>query len=119
MNISIIGGDLRIVRLAELYAGEEKTVYTYGLEKCLRKNKKSENIIMCESLKEAVDKSDIIISGMPFSRDGISVNAPFAEEEIKVEELKSKVKDKIFIAGGISKDFYDDLSKTSKIRRKR
>ena len=33
MNISIIGGDSRIAKLAEMYAEEKCNVYTYGLEK--------------------------------------------------------------------------------------
>ena len=33
LNIGIIGGDLRIIRLAEIYAKENNRVYTYGLEK--------------------------------------------------------------------------------------
>ena len=42
MNISIIGGDLRIVRLAEMYAKEGKQVYTYGLEKYFDKKQEKE-----------------------------------------------------------------------------
>ena len=40
MNISIVGGDLRIVRLAEMYAKEKEinNIYTYGLEKYFEKN---------------------------------------------------------------------------------
>ena len=33
-TIGIVGGDLRIVRLAEMYVKEGHTVYTYGLENC-------------------------------------------------------------------------------------
>ena len=39
MNISIIGGDLRIIRLAEMYAKDNYNVYTYGLEKYFDKEK--------------------------------------------------------------------------------
>ena len=40
MNISIIGGDLRIARLAEMYAKENYNIYTYGLEDFFNKKKK-------------------------------------------------------------------------------
>ena len=33
MDIGIIGGDLRIIKLAELYAKEGNNVYAYGIEK--------------------------------------------------------------------------------------
>ena len=110
MNISIIGGDLRIIRLAQMYAKEGKKVYTYGLEKYFNENTE-DNIAVCQNLQETIDKSDTIISGMPFSKDGINVNTPYSEEKIKLEELKDKLLGKIFIAGGIPQNFYKEKIK--------
>ena len=110
MNISIVGGDLRIIRLAEMYAQEGKNVYTYGLEKYFLESNLP-NIELCQSLKEAVINSDIIISGMPFSKDGENVNAPFSSSQIKIKDLKNELNNKTFIAGGIPKDFYDEQIK--------
>ena len=131
MNISIIGGDLRIARLAQLYAKEGKSVYTYGLEdffaskdeknnlyRTLQKDKetnidistqKNERVNLCKNLQEAIEKSNIIISGVPLSKDGINVNSPFAYNVITIEEVKNNIeeKGKTFIAGGIPKDFYN------------
>lgn len=107
MNISIVGGDLRIIRLAEMYAQEGKNVYTYGLEKYFLESNLP-NIELCQSLKEAVINSDIVISGMPFSKDGENVNAPFSSSQIKIKDLKNELNNKTFIAGGIPKDFYDE-----------
>lgn len=110
MNISIIGGDLRIIRLAQLYAKEGNNIYTYGVEKYFKENTEG-NIIICEDLQETIDKSNIIISGMPFSKDQINANAPYSEEKIKLEELKDKLSGKIFIAGGIPENFYNEQTK--------
>lgn len=110
MNISIIGGDLRIIRLAQIYAKEGKKVYTYGLERYFENNSEA-NIIVCQNLQETIDKSDTIISGIPFSKDGINVNTPYSEEKIKLEELKDKLLGKIFIAGGIPQNFYNEKIK--------
>lgn len=107
MNISIVGGDLRIIRLAEMYAQEGKNVYIYGLEKYFLESNLP-NIELCQSLKEAVRNSDIVISGMPFSKDGENVNAPFSSSQIKIKDLKNELNNKTFIAGGIPKDFYDE-----------
>lgn len=108
MNISIIGGDLRIVRLVEMYAKEECNVYTYGLEKYFDNRQK--NIFLCNSIEETMKNSNYIVSGMPFTKDNITVNAPFANEEIKLEELKNKLfkenSSKKIFAGGIPKDYY-------------
>ena len=105
MNISIIGGDLRIIRLAELYAEEGKNIYTYGLEKYFDANKTCENIIKCEKLDEAISKSRVIISGIPFSFDKESINSPFSKTTIKLSELQEKLSNKFFIAGGIPTGF--------------
>ena len=105
MNISIIGGDLRIIRLAELYAEEGKNIYTYGLEKYFDANKTCENIIKCEKLDEAISKSRVIISGIPFSFDKESINSPFSKTTIKLSELQRKLSNKFFVAGGIPTGF--------------
>lgn len=110
MNISIVGGDLRIIRLAEMYAQEGKNVYIYGLEKYFLESNLP-NIELCQSLKEAAINSDIVISGMPFSKNGENVNAPFSSSQIKIKDLKNELNNKTFIAGGIPKDFYDEKIK--------
>ena len=110
MNISIIGGDLRIARLAQMYSKEGNYVYTYGLEdffKTITENK----VILCKTIKETTEKSNVIVSGMPFSKDNIHVNSPFSNEEIMIKELKDNLVDKIFIAGGIPKEFYNEKIK--------
>ena len=107
MNISIIGGDLRIARLAQICSKEGKNVYTYGLEDFF-KTVVEDKIILCKSLEEALEKSNLIISGMPFSKDNVYVNSPFTHEKIAIQELKNNLDGKTFIAGGIPKEFYNE-----------
>lgn len=147
MNISIVGGDLRIARLAEMYANEGKIVYVYGLEKKFKSaenylngtseksellnnnvvqskeeklksndnkgtcNKIYKNIFCCNTLRECIEKSEVIISGVPLSKDKVYINAPFTDKKISIEDLKNelliaKPKKKKFIAGNIPKEFY-------------
>lgn len=108
MNISIIGGDLRSVRLVENYAAEGNTIYTFGLENYNWKEnttssseEKNSEIVLCENLSEAMEKSNIVIGGIPFSRDGIKLNAPFARKEILIEDFKKNLNGKKFFAGRI------------------
>lgn len=108
MNISIIGGDLRSVRLAENYVAEGNTIYTFGLENYNWKEnttssseEKNSEIVLCENLSEAMEKSNIVIGGIPFSRDGIKLNAPFARKEILIENFKKNLNGKKFFAGRI------------------
>ncbi len=125
MNISAIGGDLRIAKLVEMYAKDENInkIYTYGLEKYFEeKNSKIKQehdanlkpfikielhedvetkIIMCNNLEEALQDSNIVISAMPFSKDNVNINAPFSANEITIDSLIELLKGKTFIAGGI------------------
>ena len=55
-KISIIGGDLRIVKLVEMLTDEGAEVFTYGLEKS-----EISKDVKCGSLEEAVAKSNIIL----------------------------------------------------------
>ena len=59
-NFSIIGGDLRIIKLAKMLAEDGNNVYTYGMEKA-EELKENKNIIMCNKLQETVKKSEIVI----------------------------------------------------------
>ena len=124
MEISIIGGDLRIVRLAEMYAKEKYKVFTYGLEKYFDKNmqlKFDNNIIMCKNIEDALSASRYIISGVPLSRDDKYISTPFSENKIELENFLEKISNYStyllnktqkenninFIAGKIPDNFYN------------
>lgn len=112
-KISIIGGDLRIVRLAELLTYDGVDVCTYGLENSdyIQDNfeiKKANNI------KEAFEFSDIIISSIPFSKDGEKINSPFSEKDIFIKDIVSNLnKDKLFIIGNVKQEVLCELNKKS------
>ena len=116
-NISIIGGDMRIIRLAQEFCFDGYKVYTYGLEKSVDiQGEKS--IYMCKNIEEVLNLSDIIISSIPFSKDGVTLNAPFAEKEIKILELLNENKtsdEKILIAGSISENLREKISDSFKV----
>lgn len=94
-NISIIGGDLRIVKLANMLKNNYN-VKTYALENGVE----IQNI--SNSIEECITNADIIISAIPFSKDGVKINTPYSKEEINIEELFSKAKGKTIIAGNIT-----------------
>lgn len=97
-----------MIRVAELFS-KNHTVFIYGQEKYQHK----ETIHKCKSLKECIDASDTIISGMPFSKDGVLVNSPYSEHKIKLEELNAKLENKTLIAGGIQTQFYENKTITN------
>lgn len=111
-NISIIGGDLRIAYLAKLFQEDKKNVYTFGLENS--EIIKNSSVIICKTLEECINYSDIIISGIPFSKDNIYVNTVFTNNKIEIIEIAKNLNNKTFLAGKIPKSFYDQ-AKNAKI----
>lgn len=106
MNFAVIGGDLRIIKLAKMLAEEGNTVYTYGLEKA-EELKHTENIIFCEKLNKAIEDTEIVIGPIPFSSNGKDINSPFSENTISIRELMHHINAKILIAGSITPEIYD------------
>ena len=98
-KLAIIGGDLRIVKLAEMLAKENIKVYTYALENAevLKEQNNIQKINNIEQLKNF----NIIIGGVPFSSNGIQINVPFSNENISIEQLFKNIKGKTLIAGNI------------------
>lgn len=109
-KIGIIGGDLRIIRLSEILAKDSYIVYTYGTEKY---EFASDNIIKCNSLKNIVSNCDNIISGIPFSKDGITINAPFGSSELIIKNVLEELKNKVIIAGAVKQEIKDMACKNN------
>lgn len=105
-KIAVIGGDLRIVKLAEMLAKEENEVYIYGLEKA-EELKNIKNIIKTETLKKAIQDVEIVIGPIPLSSNGVTLNTPFSEKSISIRELMNVINAKVFIAGSILPEVYE------------
>lgn len=106
-SFSIIGGDLRTIKLAKMLANEGNKIYTYGLEKA-EEIKDNSNIIFTEKISKAIPKDvEVVIGPIPFTSNGININAPFGEKEISIREMIHYLEGKILIAGSISPEIYD------------
>lgn len=106
-SFSIIGGDLRTIKLAKMLANEGNEIYTYGLEKA-EELKDNSNIIFTEKISRAIPKDvEVVIGPIPFTSNGININAPFGEKEISIREMIHYLEGKILIAGSISPEIYD------------
>ena len=108
--ISIIGGDLRIVKLIELLVKDDFTVYAYGIEHS-DDLPESDKFKQCSSIKETINNADIIIGPMPLSIDKKNLSAPFSDEKISIDELIEEMsnKNKMFIAGKILDEVAEKL----------
>ncbi len=100
-NIGILGGDLRIIFLSQMLAKDGYNVYTYAIEKS---DFSIANIIKCKTINEMCKFCDNIISAIPFSKDGIYINSPFSNKQIKIEEVLKILTNKKLIAGVVKEE---------------
>lgn len=105
-KIAVIGGDLRIAKLARMLAKEDNEIYIFGLEQAEDLNE-TMNITKCDSIRKAIQNVEIVIGPIPFSSNNVTINAPFSEKEITIRELMHAINAKILIAGGISPEVYE------------
>lgn len=106
MKFAIVGGDLRTVKLAEMLAKDENEIYICGLEKA-EELKDKPNIIICDTIKNAVQDAEIVIGPIPFSSNGTTINSPFGNKGISIREMMHVINAKVLIAGGITPEVYD------------
>lgn len=103
-TISVVGGDLRIVKLIGMLINDGYTVYTYGLEQ-------SEELLgmakveMCPTLEEVMSASEVVIGPIPVTSDRKNLSMPFSNIKLPVEEFVSKVSCKALIAGTLPEDY--------------
>ena len=97
MNISVIGGDSRIVELVKILE-KDNSIKLFGLEKC----EKLKELKQAESIEEAVNNAELVVTSIPLSKDGKVINAVYSENNISVEEFFNVVKNKKIITGNIT-----------------
>ena len=106
LETAVIGGDLRIIKLAKMLAYDGNQVYTYGLENA-EEIKETENIIICDKINQAIKNTEVVIGPIPFSSNGTEINAPFGDKKISIRELMHNINAKILIAGSIMPEIYE------------
>ncbi len=98
-KFSILGGDLRNVKLAESLKDEGHEVRIFGFENA------GFEIHMDNSMdiKTVIDDSDAVIGPIPCSNDDETLNAPFHSSKIFMNDIfRTMNKNQLFIAGRIS-----------------
>lgn len=96
---TVIGGDLRNVKLAEAILADGNQVNLYGFNKAGFESILTEN----KNLEEAIDDSDIVIGPLPCTNDDEMLNTPFNDRAIQINGIfKIMKKSQLFIAGMIN-----------------
>ena len=100
-SITVVGGDLRIVKLIEMLDKDGYKVFTYGLENS-EEVLNLESVEMCPTLEEAVSNSKIVVGPIPLSSDRKRLSTPFGRNNVELSEFVNCLKDKYLIAGNIN-----------------
>ncbi|WHH58988.1 dipicolinate synthase subunit DpsA [Petroclostridium sp. X23] len=95
-SFSVIGGDLRQVKMANGLAQDGYDVKAFGFNNI----EFHPSIIQVNSIQEAIDGADVIIAPLPCTLDNETVNAPFYDEKIFYKDLFKKIsKNQLFVGG--------------------
>jgi len=95
---TVIGGDLRSLKLANQIADDGNAVNIYGFSNA----EFDLGIEESKDLMQAIDESDVVIGPLPCSNDNETLNAPFFPDKIYINEVFKKMsKNQLFIAGRI------------------
>lgn len=97
-TVSVIGGDLRSLTLAGLLAEDGYEVSVYGFDK----NIDAGALKKAATLHDAL-VSEVIILPIPASSDNVTINAPYATEQILLDDFLAMLgASKLVLAGHIS-----------------
>lgn len=110
--ISVVGGDLRIVKLVEMLIEDNYTVYTYGLEYS-EELLKLDRVEMCPTLDEAVKDAKAVVGPIPLSSDRKNLSMPFSNVKLPIEDFINCLNGKTLIAGNITEPIRNSLDEKS------
>ncbi len=100
MRISVLGGDDRSIKLANLLKKDGHNIKLFGFDRV-----EINTLETSENLDSAISESNIVIGPLPCSNDNTLLNTPLYSEKIIIEEIfKNMNSDQLFIAGKISKE---------------
>lgn len=94
-TVSVVGGDLRQLTLARLLKAEGYHVFMYGFDKNIQLDDSE-----CETDIDFVLGADIIILPVPVTFDGITINSPYADIPLTVEEFLKNTNPSAIVFGG-------------------
>ena len=94
-TVSVVGGDLRQLTLARLLKAEGYHVFLYGFDKNIQLDDSE-----CETDIDFVLGADIIILPVPVTFDGVTINSPYADIPLTVEEFLKNTNPSAIVFGG-------------------
>ncbi len=96
-KLLVLGGDLRIVALANSFARDGFDVVTFGFGSDVAFEPSVTN---APDLDSALSGRDIVIAGLPITNDDITVRTPLYDGKIYFYELFKKMRKNQWLIGG-------------------
>jgi dipicolinate synthase subunit A len=96
MRFAVIGGDLRQIHMSGLLADD-------GFEVCAAGFDRDVELLPGVGMRaaaEAVSQADCVVLPLPYSVDGVNVNAPYSKAPLAVEDVLAAAKKGALIVGG-------------------
>jgi dipicolinate synthase subunit A len=110
-KFTVVGGDLRNIKLANFLIEDGYEVNLLGFDKADFES----GIELSRNTRDAIEESDIILGPLPCSNNGEVLNAPFNSYEIYINDIfKLMSKNQLFIAGFINEKI-ENLAKVYNI----
>ena len=106
--ISVVGGDLRIIKVVEILIRDGYKVYTFGME-LSEELMDIQELEMCPTLDEAVKNARIVLGPIPLTSDRKNLSMPFSNIKLPIEEFAKKIANKTLIAGNYPETMKKDL----------
>ena len=104
-HILVAGGDKRNIYLADILSSDGFRVSVCGFGEEINF---ADGVRPAHNIKKTASECDVIILPLPLSFDGITLNAPFGNECVYIEDILSSANKSCIIAGGrVSKDLME------------
>lgn len=110
-DFAVIGGDLRQVYMAENLSSRGFSVLLYGLENLCSKA----NIDHAKSLAQAIDSSKVILTPIPFTKNGMHILSVDAKPDLTPEILCTHLKKGHKLYGGCFTESIREFCKMNNI----
>ncbi|MSS62291.1 dipicolinate synthase subunit DpsA [Velocimicrobium porci] len=98
-DIAILGGDIRQIYMAEQFRRQNLSIITYGLTHPMIQDVCAKGA----SMKETIQSSHILVSAIPFSKDGITIPALTSSSDMTISNFNASIRsEQVLFAGMIS-----------------
>ncbi len=97
LRFAVLGGDLRQMHMASGLSKSGCSVKLYGFDGY---SDSADGVSMCNDLKNALTDCNYVVLPLPYSTDGIALNAPYSKKTTKMNEIYDLTTKDMLVLGG-------------------